>query len=223
MNSIEHYNRHLVVLAHGIMKDGRDMGFIEKGLSAHGFSTISVDLPLTFGTLHEGCKALEKQIDLILDQYDVVHFVGYSMGGLVIQRFLSTNKLNNLGYCVFIATPNRGSKLADIASYIPGLGLIFKPLNELKTSRKLDDIFKHNKNLKIGIIAGTKNKSLSSRFILSPKSDGMVEVHSAKLDEMLDFTHFPYDHKKIHFHEDVLTAVYNFLKMGTFKALKENI
>ena len=211
------FDRHLVVLAHGILKDSKDMEFLEGGLLSRGFKTISVDLPLTFGTLEEACKSLEKQIEMEFNSYDVVHFVGYSMGGLVIQRFLSMNKLNNIGYCVFIGTPNRGSKLANIFAAIPGLEMIFKPLKDLKTSRTLDDIFKHNKNIKIGVIAGTKNDPLHSRLLLSPSSDGMVEVHSAKLDKMHEFTHFPYAHKNIHFQEDVLTAVCSFLKNGTFK------
>lgn len=211
-------NRHLVVLAHGIMNDGRDMRYLENGLASIGFDTISVNLPLTFGTLEDGCKSLETQIEQTLDKYDFIHFVGYSMGGLVIQRYLSMNKLNNLGYCVFIATPSRGSRLADIAASVPGLGKVFKPVRDLKTRRKPDNIFKHYKNLKVGVIAGSRNSHLHSRLLLSPRSDGMVEVYSTKLDEMHEFARFPYSHKNIHFQEDVLGAVCCFLQNGTFNA-----
>ena len=210
------YNKHLVVLAHGILKDGNDMRFVEKGLIENGFKTISVNLPLTFGTLHDAYKAMKRQIGHLFDEYETIHFVGYSMGGLVIQRFLTMNKINNLGNCVFIASPSKGSKLADIVDSIPLLGKIFKPLKDLRTRRKLDSLFKCNKGFKLGIIAGTKNKKFLSKLFMSNNSDGMVEVHSTKLDEMHDFVAFPYEHKDIHFQDDVVDSVCFFLKNGTF-------
>ncbi len=215
-NSSFKYNNHLVVLAHGILKDGRDMRFIEKGLVENGFKTVSVDLPLTFGSLQDAYKAMKRQVGHMFNEYETVHFVGYSMGGLVIQKFLSLNKINNLGNCVFIASPSKGSRLADIADSIPLLGKIFKPLKDLRTRRKLDNFFKFNRKIRLGIIAGTKNKQLLSKLFMSKNSDGMVEVHSTKLDEMHEFTVFPYAHKDIHFQEDVVDSVCYFIKHGTF-------
>jgi len=217
MSDIIDYNRHLVVLAHGVLNNDTDMNFLEQGLKKEGYSTFSVTLPLTFGSMKDAYKAIKHQVGEILGNYDVVHFVGYSMGGLVIQKFLSMNKLDNLGNCVFIATPHKGSKLANLASSVPFVSKIFKPLLDLKTDRVVDNIFKHHKGLKVGIIAGSKNDNFYSRLFLSHRSDGLVEIQSAKHDEMHDYAHFPYIHKEIHVQKDVLVAVCKFMADGTFK------
>lgn len=209
-------NNELVIFAHGILRSGKDMRFLEKGIKGEGYATIAVNLPLTFGSLEDGCKSLHIQVARIIKKFNKVHFVGYSMGGLVIQKFLSLNPIDNLGNCIFIATPNRGSKLANIASMFPGVARIFKPLKDLTTNRKLDDVFKHHKEMKVGIIAGNKNKIIFSKLFMSPTSDGMVELHSAKLDNMHDYTDFPYSHNEIHFKEEVLSAVIKFIKHGKF-------
>ena len=216
MHDSKKHKKKLVVLAHGILKNSKNMKFLEDGIQAEGYSTISVNLPLTFGTLEDSCRSLEKQIASQLDKYKVVHFVGYSMGGLVIQKFLSMSPLKNLGNSVFIATPNKGSKLADVATLFPVVGRVFKPLTDLKTNRKPDDVFKHNKDLKVGVIAGTKNNIIYSKLFMSSNSDGMVETDSAQLDEMHDFTDFHYGHQDIHFKKEVLIAVVDFLKYGAF-------
>lgn len=42
-----------------------------------------------------------------------VHFVGHSLGGLLIRAYLQNKRMEKLGRFVLIGTPNRGSELVD--------------------------------------------------------------------------------------------------------------
>ena len=44
---------------------------------------------------------------------DPVHFVGYSMGGLIIRAYLQKYRPQHLGRVVMLGTPNQGSEVAD--------------------------------------------------------------------------------------------------------------
>ncbi|MDM8526068.1 alpha/beta fold hydrolase, partial [Desulfococcaceae bacterium HSG8] len=106
----------LVVLVHGYCKNSDDMAFLNNGLKNRNYDTFSATLPTTFGTIEDCTNSLRIQIEDLLCRYEQVHFIGHSMGGLIIQRYLSTTVLNNIGKCIFVATPNKGSKLATICS-----------------------------------------------------------------------------------------------------------
>ncbi|HJO94020.1 MAG TPA: alpha/beta fold hydrolase [Victivallales bacterium] len=211
-------SRQLIVLAHGFFDNKKTMNYLESGLKSSGYSTFSVNLPTYLGTIDECCFSLRAQIDQLIKQYETVHFVAHSMGGLIIQKYLTGYIPCNLGNCVFIATPNRGSKLADIISFVPLVNKIFKSLNELKTDSE------HSFNLrdlktstKIGIIAGTKNNLITGKLFLSDKSDGRVEIESAKNDFMHDYIEFYYGHREIHKQPEVLNAVKYFINEAKFK------
>jgi pimeloyl-ACP methyl ester carboxylesterase len=44
-----------------------------------------------------------------------LHFVGHSMGAIVVRRALAIDRPRKLGRVVLLAPPNRGARLADIA------------------------------------------------------------------------------------------------------------
>ncbi|MCP4178512.1 MAG: alpha/beta fold hydrolase [bacterium] len=212
------YKRQLIVLVHGFFDNKKTMNFLETGLKASGYSTLSVNLPTYLGTIDECCFSLREQIGQLIEQYETVHFVAHSMGGLIIQKYLTCYIPCNLGNCVFIATPNGGSKLADIISFVPLMDKVFKPLNELKTdAENCFDLTTFKVNTKIGIIAGTKNNLITGKLFLSEKSDGRVEVESAKTDFMHDYIEFYYGHREIHKQPEVLDAVKVFISKAKFK------
>src|SRR5262249_10359720 len=49
-----------------------------------------------------------------------LHFVGHSMGAIVVRRALAIDQPRKLGRVVLLAPPNRGARLADIALRLVG-------------------------------------------------------------------------------------------------------
>jgi triacylglycerol esterase/lipase EstA (alpha/beta hydrolase family) len=205
----------ITVLVHGFNKDRYDMAFLEKGLRKSGFKTVSVNLPTTFGTLEECRHSLSLQIKNLTRKDRIVNYVAHSMGGLIIRDYINDDKQNNVGKCVFIATPHKGSRLADIANRIPFYSKIFRPIEALSSGSKFSSS-SLDKNIKVGLIAGNKNTNLLGKLFLSNKSDGWVEVASVKCKDADELIEVPFGHKEIHHQHKTLILVKNFLLQGTF-------
>ncbi|MGQ9873159.1 alpha/beta hydrolase [Leptodesmis sp.] len=212
---------HLVILVHGYFKGRHDMSFLESGLKNKGYDVLSVALPTTFKSLSDCCKSLKLQIDALNSPHSKYSFVGHSMGGLIIQEYLDNYRIPNLGRCIFIATPFKGSKLADISSSFPLVDSVFKPLQVLTSNvERISLTSRFNEVPEIGVIAGTKNNLWMGKIFLSQISDGRVEVESTKIDNMSDYIELPYGHKEIHHREETLKQVESFLQSGYFNRTK---
>lgn len=119
-------------------------------------------------------------------KYKTVNYVAHSMGGLIIRAFINNAKYNNVGKCVFIATPHEGSRLADIANTIPFYSKIFRPIESLLSNAHFPPA-SLDKKIKVGLIARHKNTSLLGKLFLSNESDGRVEISSVKFKDTEEF------------------------------------
>ena len=209
----------LIVLVHGYFKNASDMAWLQSGLEKHGYTVKSTNLPTTFGSLQECVDSLKLQIQSLIKTFKIVHFVGHSFGGLIIQEYLMQNILTNLGNCVYIATPSKGTRMADILVKLPFVKSIFKPIQFLRTKESTKNQISLKR--KLGVIAGSKNNLIFGKCFLSAQSDGRVEIESTKIGEMDDFIVLPYGHKEIHFAEDTLKEVVTFLETGIFENLEK--
>lgn len=206
-----------VILVHGFYHDYTNMLVLQEYLSEMGYDTVTVDLPTKFNSLKDCCATFKSQLQKLKLNSSKIHFVGHSMGGLIIRSFLSENKVPNLGKCVLITTPNQGSRLADILSPLMIPAQIFKPLRAL-TSTAQDILPPLNSPCpEFGIIAGKCNQLFWGKLFLSDNSDGRVEVESSKFDLMTDFIILPYHHKAIHFKKDTAQLIDSFLQTGQFE------
>lgn len=198
---------------------------LEIHLEKMGHECISINLKLTYREFVDAVMDLETLVmKLNLMAGEKINLVGHSTGGLVIRKFLSDSKYNHLiGKCVLIATPNKGSRLADFASNIKGYTKIYRTLKSL-TSQYLANInFTNDANIEMGVIAGNKNNLLLGK-LLKGESDGRVELNSAYFLQATDFITFSYGHKEIHHKIGTAKAVDAFLKYGKFsKEVRESL
>ncbi|NRA56179.1 MAG: hypothetical protein HRU23_18720 [Gammaproteobacteria bacterium] len=206
----------ITILVHGFNKNISDMAYLETGLKQAGFDVFAVNLPARFGSLEQCRNALYHQIKDIVHGVDVVNYVAHSMGGLITRSLIASIKQQNVGHCVFIATPHGGSKLAAIANCIPLYATVFKPITNLLPNLKYPTFTSHH-NFKIGLIAGSHNQGLIGRLFLSNASDGRVEISAVKTPDMDEFKILHYSHTKIHHSNETLIAVKKFLTTGSFE------
>ncbi len=210
----------IVILVHGFNNDDSDMFPLKTRLNRLGYRSFTVNLPLRFSALDECISSFENQFQQLvpsLGYYNKIHFIGYSMGGLVIRSFLANNTVVKLGRCVLIATPNQGTKLADISEQLlKPLGQIYKPLKSLRTSSISIGKPINTPKPEIGVIAGNANKHFL-RVFLTGENDGRVEVESTKCDDMIDFMIRPYGHKEIHHQAEIAELIDVFLQTGKFE------
>ncbi|HZX21419.1 MAG TPA: alpha/beta hydrolase, partial [Clostridia bacterium] len=205
-----------IILVHGYYKNKKDMSALEKNLEELGNEVISVELPLTFEDITYATSVFEETVTEVictLKENEKINLVGHSTGGIVIRLFLSNTKyINKIYRCVLIAVPNKGSKLADMASRLfPRSVNVFKTLKSLKCEnvRKLQ--LKNIDSVEIGAIAGSKSNLLSDR-LLGGKNDGKVEINSAICGELKDFIVLPFNHTEIHHKFETAELVDAFLE-----------
>ena len=209
-----------IILVHGYYKNKKDMSVLEENLEKLGNEVISVELPLTFEDITYATSVFEEIVIKVINglkEGEKINLVGHSTGGIVIRLFLSyTEHIDRIYRCVLIAVPNKGSKLADIASELfTGTINIFKTLKSLKCEniRKLQ--LKDVEGIEIGAIAGDKSNPLSDR-LLESENDGKVEIDSAIYGELKDFVVLPFNHNEIHHRFVTAELVDVFLKQGNF-------
>jgi pimeloyl-ACP methyl ester carboxylesterase len=209
-------NTTLTILVHGFNKNSRDMDFLKKGLSESGFTVVSVDLPARFGTFEQCVEEMHLQIGKITPGYGVVNYVAHSMGGLIAREYISSTRQENVGSCVFIATPHKGdSRLAGIAGRIPFYSRIFKTVKPILPESRY--VFPGlPEGVSLGLIAGNRNSHWLGSIFLPVQSDGRIEVSSVETRDADEFIVLPYGHKEIHHQQETLDLVRDFLLKRTF-------
>lgn len=209
----------LVVLAHGLGRSDVAMWRFAQRLEKAGYKVCRLDYSSIGESVENVLSESEKQITTCVANAPKVHFVGHSLGGLVIRGYLQDNleKLdkNIIGEVVLIGTPNKGSEVADHLgdSWLMKLGGGIG--NALKTGKdslgnKLTEL-----NVNIGIIAGTKASNLTKKTFKGP-NDGLVSVESTKLASMSDFIEIYVSHSQMRYNSEVAKQTIHFLQKGTF-------
>ncbi len=213
----------LVILLHGIALNKSTMWLLTHRLKRQGYKTLSITYPSTRLSIDAISDWLiEKYITPELwAQFDKVHFVTHSMGGLVARHTLSKYRghvpNDKIGRLVMIGPPNSGSELADFLEHFPPYRWAFGPAGrELTTHHRkaiIDDIY-----YEVGIIAGSAKwlYPLSCIFIKGDH-DGRVSVESTRLSGMKDHIILKSSHTIMIYRAKIARQVINFLKNGAFQ------
>lgn len=205
-----------VILLHGFGKTKSDMSPLKRYFESTGYHVICPALPTTFQSVKNCTEKFEQIFNEINGKYDRIHFVGHSMGGLIIRLFLSRNRVPELGRCVLISTPNKGTELASIPAHFFKFSLqIFESLEAFQPGGIKIPPPLNNPAPDIGVIAGNRNNLFFGRFI-KRENDGRVPVDSVPFEGMKEFIVQPYNHKEIHHRQEVAKLVHRFLQEGTF-------
>lgn len=207
-----------VVLLHGIFRTSLSMRGLEKFLKKGGYDTLNIGYKSTRHSLEEIIDWIHPKIQEFAAKHDgKLHFVAYSMGGLVTRAYIAKYRPENLGRVVMLGTPNQGSEVADRVADWMFYKWSYGPAGQqLVTDQKK---FKHlfgDIDYEIGILAGDCSiDPISSRLIGKP-NDGKVSIDSTKLEGMKDHavlrvSHTFFPHRRIAWEHTL-----KFLKEGAF-------
>lgn len=219
MTNITNYDD--VILLHGIAASPRSMRPLECYLTGLGYNVSNISYPSTKHDLATLADILASMIrDKLAHTQGRVHFVGHSMGGLVIRAFLQKYRPGNLGKIVMLGTPNHGSEVADLLHSLPfslyeriygpaGIQLLTDSPPAMKDLKRQDGI-------DLGIIAGTRTLDPLGSYIIGEPNDGRVSVKSTRLEWMTDHLVLPVNHTFMPRNRRVMTEIANFLANGKF-------
>lgn len=224
-NNRTQVNNDLVILAHGLGRSENAMWLLTRRLENSGYAVCTLDYTSIGESVQSVLDATETQINQCLESIESsqaqIHFVGHSLGGLVIRSYLQNHpelaKSDQMGQAVLIGTPNQGSELADhyADSWLIELG--GEVTQSLITGEKSLGAQLGQVDIAFGVIAGTKSMRLTDGVFSGP-NDGLVSVESTKLEKMGDFIEIDVGHSSMRYNEEVATQTIYYLQNGHFQS-----
>lgn len=207
----------LIVLIHGFCCGAKDMQFWKEYLRSEQADIITPDLPASHSSFETCVEKLIRDMDAAQpEKYENLYIAGHSMGGLMAREYLQRRKPANARRLVCVGTPHYGSKLADIALWIPFAGLLYKPLHALKCSARKTITTPDIEGLEIGVIASTNNGHWEGRLFLSREADGLVEKTSALAPDAVCAAFCNAAHVPMMRDEQTAELIRKFLTTGAF-------
>ncbi|MDE0151278.1 MAG: alpha/beta hydrolase [Bdellovibrionales bacterium] len=208
-----------VIVVHGFARRARSMNQIATAVHQAGYEVRNVD----YDSINKNLNDIKEEIYSKFDQYifenpgKKIHFIGHSLGGLLVRAYLAENKLDNLGVVILMGTPNKGTQLVNQYEdkwYFSWLGPVIPELG-VGNSQFLDAL--QMPDYTVGVIAGSKPYSRRSAKYLEGDHDGLVTVESAKLEGMHDFIEIEVNHSRMKRDPIVIEQVIYFLENSQFK------
>jgi len=209
-------DRDIVVLLHGLGRSETAMSWLARRLEEGGYRAVPIGYRSLQKTPEEILEEIEKEIEhCCIGKSSNLHFVGHSLGGLLIRAYLSRHEPANRGHVVLIGTPNGGTEVVDSLDdrwWFPVLGPT-APLLGTKNNSFPKSI--GPPDYPLGVIAGRKTGIFDEALLPGP-DDGLVSVESTKIDGMADFVVVESGHFSLRHDEAVARHVQSFLRTGRF-------
>ncbi len=208
-----HTHAETVVLLSGLWLPPWSLTLLKRRLTACGFAVRVIHYRSVRGNLAENAHALQAQLTAI--PADTVHFVGYSLGGVLIRALFEHHPRQRPGRIVTLATPHLGSQAASgLARYRLGRRLLGRSVGNIVegATRAWTPPARD-----IGSLAGTGGLGLG-RWVtrLPAPHDGTVALVETQLPGAADSVALPVSHAGMLFSGAVARQICHFLKSGRF-------
>ena len=170
-----------------------DESLLLKSRLAHEFALTLH--PFRYSAVFSGMNSITASLADFVRELAVpeVHFVGHSLGGLVIHRFLERFPEQPPGRVVFLGTPSVASRAAQYAGR-------FSPVAHLMGQSVAEELLKPRERRwthpdPLGIVAGTQPLGLGQLLAhFDEENDGTVAVRETRMPGATDHIVLPVSH-----------------------------
>jgi pimeloyl-ACP methyl ester carboxylesterase len=204
-----------VVFVHGLFLNGAEFTLLRRRLAArHGFDVHRFSYPTVRGSMDATLDALARFVDRVAA--DRVHFVGHSLGGIVLCRYFERATPARDGRVVMLGSPLLGSRSARAVARHAWLRRVIGPL---VASELVDEgaTRRWSAARELGLIAGTSALGLGRFFArFEEPCDGTVAVSETLLPGHADHLALPVSHMGMLVSPLVADHVGRFLETGRF-------
>lgn len=205
--------RESVVLVPGVGFAGAELIPLALRLSRRGYAS-SVFWHWTGGpALTESARLLHRKASSL--RGETVHFVGHSIGGLVILRMLADRSWGRPGRILTMGTPHAGLAAARLASGLPGARRLLG--HGVRTAADGYPIPILG-NREIGTLAGDRNLFFGTVLAPGQESDSLIGVAETRHPAGVSHRTVPETHAGMLYSRRVADLVEHFLRHGTFPA-----
>ena len=207
------------MVLHGIARTYRCMRSLSEFLEGNGYRVFNVGYPSIRFPIDLLVEKVCRTILEFNNNYNQkIHFVGYSMGGLLARGVIHRDRPPNLGRVVQLASPNQGSEVADFWKNNFLFKWIFGPAGqELGSKDKEFEQVLGPVDYELGVIAGNRTLDPFSSSLIEGPNDGKVSVEKTKVTGLADHITIPATHTFIIYNREAWDQTLHFLRHGKFK------
>jgi pimeloyl-ACP methyl ester carboxylesterase len=211
MNSLDR-----IIIVHGLWMTGLELSVLQHRLhNEYEFDVSMYSYPSITGSMAEhvaGLSAFAKT-----QECERLHFVGHSLGGIVILKMLEASNDYPPGRVVCLGSPMQGSAAVDNFARFPfaraALGAAICDEVLPKKPRTWDG------RRDVGLIAGSLSVGIGRLFAdFQEPSDGTLLVSETQLEGAKDHVVLPVSHTGMVFSVEVAKQIAEFLRHGHFTA-----
>jgi pimeloyl-ACP methyl ester carboxylesterase len=207
-----------VILLHGLGRSDKSMQAMQSHLARQGYYVVNFNYPSTRVSLDESADYLHGVIES-LEGIDKIHFVPFSMGGLVVRTYLSEHRDPRIGRMVMVGVPNLGADLASSLQHNWAYKLLIGPAGQQLIAAENG----FAKQLPIpefdfAIIAGERGNEAGYNPLIPGDDDGTVSVECTRLPGADDFLTIRTIHPFLTKSPTALECTVRFLKEGRLRA-----
>jgi pimeloyl-ACP methyl ester carboxylesterase len=207
----------LVILVHGLWQSGLELFVMRRRLQADGsLRALFFTYPTTVGTMSNHVRRL---IDCArAHKAEQLHFVGHSLGGLVVLRALEITDDLPPGRAVLLGSPLQGSRTAQSLARLPfGRALLGGALTQECVDWSPRE---WSGRREVGVIAGSMGFGVGRLLAnLDAAHDGTVLVEETRLPGAKDHMVVAASHTGLLVSAQVAEQTRHFLDRGVFKRI----
>jgi len=206
-----------VVFVHGLFLNGAEFTLLRRRLvSSLGFEAHRFSYPTVRGSIAATLSQLSRFVGRI--DADRIHFVGHSLGGVVLCRYFERERCERSGRVVLMGSPLVESRSAQAVSRHAWLRRVVGPLVAEELVQPCEPR-SWRCGRELGVIAGTTPMGLGRFFAqFGEPSDGTVAVSETKLPGHTAHREMAVSHMGLLVSRPVAAEVSEFLTHGRFTA-----
>lgn len=202
-----------IFLIHGLFMHGAIMQYQQRQLRQRGYEVVVFSYRTVKRPLHENARLLAEFVQQQATINETCHFVGHSLGGLLIRLTYELIPSYFTGRIVTMGTPHNGSEVARRVAndiHIDVLGGSYEDAldGDLPSWSGAVELGSIAGNLCIGIGIALKN--------LERPNDGTVSVSETQLSHQTDHIELPVSHTALIYSQRVVNQIDTFLRCGEF-------
>jgi pimeloyl-ACP methyl ester carboxylesterase len=203
------------VFVHGLFLNGAEFTLLRRRLAAeHAIESHRFSYPTVRGSMASTVDQLARYVEHI--DAERIHFIGHSLGGLVLYRYFQKAPDPRAGRVVMLGSPLAGSRSARAVARHPWLKRVIGPL---VAAELVDDSEPRiwDCACELGLIAGTRPAGLGRFFArFEEDCDGTVAVSETRLPGHHAHLALPVSHMGMLLSSRVARHVGAFLANGRF-------
>lgn len=208
--------REAVVYVHGLWSSRADSLLLRRRIaSALGCDVWMFSYPSIASSMDEVIDQLRRFVGKQCGPIERLNWVGHSLGGLVIYRFLERHTALPPGRVVFLGTPAVASRaavgLAQLSFLAPFVGKCVREELLVERERRWSD------PRELGVIAGTRPLGFGRLVArLEGENDGVIAVKETRLPGAHDHISVPATHMGLLMSARAARETATFLRAGHF-------